>query len=273
MWGVLNVACLYLLHLGDLAFELILSSLVIAASDSADVLLAATHVPFHTTAAFRPFNGIVAVVFVFFLPTLHTTNTFPRSVSTCAQGISQQISLGQGLRLASRNRLLKTAPQHDERGKWIFQLKSRIISAQGITLCSKRLIKWDAIDMALRCSWISAGHVHWQLLALKNGYMAFKYGKLSVLPFVFNAVEMIGIILNATLLKSPISKKLCNVYKTGKSIHQFSNQYCPRELSKTFQGPKIQLLFVPLRKHLLMFPHSRHIFIKVQKSHVVLWCA
>lgn len=113
---------------------------------------------------------------------LHTTNTFPGSGSTCAQGIclrvSQQTGLGQGLRLASSYRLLKTAPQHDERGKWIFQFESRIISAQGITLCSKRLIKWDAIDTAPRWSRISAGHVHWQLLALKNGYMASTYGKL-----------------------------------------------------------------------------------------------
>ena len=145
---------------------------MIAASDSADVLLPATHVPFHTTAAFQPFNGIVVVVFLSHPPPpLHTTNTFPGSGSTCAQGIclcvSQQISLGQGLRLASRNRLLKTAPQQDERGKWIFQLKSRIVSAQGISLCSKRLIKWDAIDTAPRCSWISAGHVHCQLLAWK----------------------------------------------------------------------------------------------------------
>lgn len=139
---------------------------MIAASDSAGVLVQATHVLFHTTAAFQAFNR---VVFFSPLPPLHTTNTFPRSDSTCAQGIclrvSQQIGLGQGLSLASSNRLLKTAPQHDERGKWIFQLKSRIISAQGIILCSKRLIKWDAIDTALRCCWISAGHVHWQLLA------------------------------------------------------------------------------------------------------------
>lgn len=140
----MNVACRYQLNLADLSFELILFQSAIAASDSADVFLPATYVPFHTTAAFQPFNGIVVVVFS--LPVLHnTTNTFPRSGSTCAQGIcfgvSQQISLGQGLRLASSNRLLKTAPQHDERRKWIFQLKSRIISAQGIILCSKRLIK------------------------------------------------------------------------------------------------------------------------------------
>lgn len=135
----MNAACLYQLHLRDLSFELILFQPAIAASD-----IPATYVPFHTTAAFQPFNGIAVVVF-FSLPSLHTTSTFPRSGSTCAQGIcrrvSQQISLGQRLRLASSNRLLKTAPQHDERGKWIFQLKSRIISAQGIMLCSKRLIK------------------------------------------------------------------------------------------------------------------------------------
>lgn len=135
-------------------------------------------------------NHLMGLLLLFRLyPPLHTTNTFPRSGSTCAQGIclrvSQQISLGQGLRLASRNRLLKTAPQHDEKGKWIFQLKSRIISAQGIILCSKRLIKWDAIDTAPRCSWISAGHVHWQLLALKNGYMAFTHGKYSQMLFCF----------------------------------------------------------------------------------------
>lgn len=138
---------------------------MIKASDSADVLLPATYVPFHTIAAFQPFNGIAVVVS--FSP-LRTTNTFPQSGSRCAQGIClrvSQINLGQGLRSASSNRLLKTAPQHDERGKWIFQFKSKIISAQGIILCSKRFIKWDAIDTALRCSRISTGHVHWQLLA------------------------------------------------------------------------------------------------------------
>lgn len=136
--------CLYQLHLRDLSFELILFQPAIAASDSADVLLAATYVPFHTTAAFQPFNGIVVVVVVSSLPPHHRANTFPGSGSTCAQriclSVSQQISLGQGLRLASRNRLLKTAPQHDEKGKWIFQLKSKIIPALGIILCSKRLI-------------------------------------------------------------------------------------------------------------------------------------
>lgn len=130
--------------------------------------------PFIQQQLYQPFNRLVVV---FSLPLLHTTNTFPRSDSTCAQGIclcvSQQISLGQGLRLASSNRLLKTAPQHDERGKWIFQLKSRIVSAQGIILCSKRLIKWDAIDTVPCCSWISTGHVHWQLLVLEYGYIVF----------------------------------------------------------------------------------------------------
>lgn len=114
MSGVWNIARLYQLHLGDRSSELILFEPAIAASDSADVLLPATHVPFHTTAGFQPFNGIVVV---FSSP---QQNTFPRSGSTCAQGIclrvSQQISLGQGLRLASSNRLLKTAPQNDERG-------------------------------------------------------------------------------------------------------------------------------------------------------------
>lgn len=89
--------------------------------------------------------GLLLVRFYYFFlskPALH--NSFPRSGSTCAQGIclcvSRQISPGQGLRLASSKRLLKTPPQHDGRGKWIFQLKSRLISAQGIMLRSKRLI-------------------------------------------------------------------------------------------------------------------------------------
>lgn len=49
---VVNVACLYQLHLRDLSLELILFQPAMAASDSADVVLPATHVPFHTTAAF-----------------------------------------------------------------------------------------------------------------------------------------------------------------------------------------------------------------------------
>lgn len=145
--------------------------------------------PLHTTEASQPFNGIAVVVFS--SPTLHITNTFPRSGSTCAQGIclrvSQQISLGQGLRLASSNRLLKTAPQHDERGKCIFQLKSRIISAQGIILCSKRLIKWDAIDTVLHCSWISAGHVSFKKW-LHSFYIWEAYSQGCVLTFVLNEV-------------------------------------------------------------------------------------
>lgn len=84
-------------------------------------------------------------------------------------GVSWQISPGQGLTLASSNRLLKTAPQYDERGKWIFQLKRK---KKHLCLrpsrCSKRLIKWDAIDMVLCCSWISTWHVHGWHLAWKN---------------------------------------------------------------------------------------------------------
>lgn len=32
--------------------------------------------------------------------------------------------------------------------------------------------------------------------------------------------------------------------------------YVLKDLSKTLEGPEIRLLFVPLIKHLLMFPHS-----------------
>lgn len=65
-----------------------------------------------------------------------------------ASRASRRISQGQGLTLASSNRLLKTALQHDERGKWIFQLKSRIISAQGVTL-------FQEINK-MRCYWYGA---------------------------------------------------------------------------------------------------------------------
>lgn len=100
----MNIARFYQLHLRDLSIELILFQLVIEACDSADVLLPATYVLFHTTAAFQPFNEIVVVVvFPPSLPLCRTTNTFPRSGSTCAQGIclrvSQQISLGQGAKI------------------------------------------------------------------------------------------------------------------------------------------------------------------------------
>lgn len=61
-----SVASLYQQHLGDLSSELILFQPAIAASDSANVLLPATYVPFHTTAAFQPFNGIVVVEGFFF---------------------------------------------------------------------------------------------------------------------------------------------------------------------------------------------------------------
>lgn len=43
---------LYPVHLKDLSLKLILFWWVIAERDSTDVLLAATHVPFHTKAAF-----------------------------------------------------------------------------------------------------------------------------------------------------------------------------------------------------------------------------
>lgn len=72
-----SVASLYRQHLGDLSSELILFQPAIAASDSANVLLPATYVPFHTTAAFQPFNGIVVVeVFFFFFQSLLYTTVF-----------------------------------------------------------------------------------------------------------------------------------------------------------------------------------------------------
>lgn len=72
------MASLYRQHLGDLSSELILFQPAIAASDSANVLLPATYVPFHTTAAFQPFNGIVvvAVLFIFFFQSLLYTTVF-----------------------------------------------------------------------------------------------------------------------------------------------------------------------------------------------------
>lgn len=57
---VLNIICLYRLHLADLS-ELILSWAAIAESDSADVFFPATHVPFHTAKPFEPLNGILLV--------------------------------------------------------------------------------------------------------------------------------------------------------------------------------------------------------------------
>jgi len=59
--AVWNTAGLYQPHLGDLSSHLILFSPVIAVSDRADVLSPATHVPFLTTAALQPLNGIVVV--------------------------------------------------------------------------------------------------------------------------------------------------------------------------------------------------------------------
>lgn len=157
----------------------------------------------------------------------------------CPRNLSPRFTtnqpIGQGLRLAFGNRLLKTAPQHDERGKWIFQLKSRIISAQGIILCSKRLIKWDAIDTELRCSWISAGHVHWKLLALKkkNGYMAFTYGK-DIFTHAFCLL-----VLSVLAESSSIEMINDDVYETCKTpassnslyIKQLLNQYVVLEFS------------------------------------------
>lgn len=187
---------------------------------------------------------LIALLLGFFsLPLLHTTNTFPRSDSTCAQGIclrfSQQISLGQGLRLASSNRLLKIASRHDERGKWIFQLKSRIISAQGIILCSKRLIKWDAIDTALCCSCISAGHVHWQLLTLKYGYTAVIHEKrlctdacwLLFVTFLHGRNKCNE--MNTTFLKSS------HLWKVSRLLNYWA---VLRELSQTSKGPKMCFL-------------------------------
>lgn len=68
---VWNIISLYRLHLADL-WELILSWVAIAESDSADVFFPATHVPFLTATPLEPLNGILLV----FLYPRSTQTTF-----------------------------------------------------------------------------------------------------------------------------------------------------------------------------------------------------
>lgn len=76
--------------------------------------------------------------------------------------------------------------------------------------CSKRLIKLDAIDTALYRSWISAGHVHGQRLALKNSYMSSSW-KTHIdgcfMPFVLNIRACSSIEL--LMLNTVFLKRLC----------------------------------------------------------------
>lgn len=116
-------------------------------------------------------NHLMGLVVFYPYPCSTQQNTFPRSDPTCAQGIclhiSRQINTGQQLRLASSNRLLKTAPHHDERESGFSSLKAESSLLQALH-CSSRLIKWDAIDRVLRCSWTP-------VMSVDNFYLC--YGK------------------------------------------------------------------------------------------------
>lgn len=114
---VLNIISLNRLHLADLS-ELILFWAAIAESDSADVFFPATRYLSHnTTVRTIKWDSPCSP----YPRSAQTTNNVPRSDSTFAQGIclrvSRQISLGQELRVASSNTLLKTVPPREERGK------------------------------------------------------------------------------------------------------------------------------------------------------------